>query len=189
MQHHPANQEQQQRRRRAAVGGRRQHTAWSLARLPAGPAPLAPAALVPDLFCPAARFPCASPSLPPLQYSQNEIRVALESSDEGAKVEAMQKAITAILAGEQFPALFITIVRYVLPSENHMVQKLLLLYLVSGRAGWLAGGLAGGPQGSTGKQGCCRHETLAVRWCCHCHRWLWALAMWRGCGRSCRVQQ
>lgn len=60
--------------------------------------------------------------------------MALESSDEDAKVEAMQKAITAILAGEQLPALFITIVRYVLPSENHMVQKLLLLYLVS-RAG------------------------------------------------------
>lgn len=65
------------------------------------------------------------------QVSQNEIRTALESNDEDAKVEAMQKAITAILAGEQFPALFITIVRYVLPSENHMVQKLLLLYLVS----------------------------------------------------------
>ena len=42
----------------------------------------------------------------------------------------MQKAITAILAGEQFPSIFITIVRYVLPSENHLVQKLLLLYLV-----------------------------------------------------------
>jgi len=65
------------------------------------------------------------------QASQNEIRTALESNDEEAKVDAMQKAITAILAGEQLPALFITIVRYVLPSENHMVQKLLLLYLVS----------------------------------------------------------
>jgi hypothetical protein len=70
-----------------------------------------------------------------LQASQNEIREALESNDEDAKVAAMQKAITAILAGEQFPALFITIVRYVLPSENHMVQKLLLLYLVSGQGG------------------------------------------------------
>lgn len=35
-----------------------------------------------------------------------------------------------ILSGEQLPTLFITIVRYVLPSENHVVQKLLLLYLV-----------------------------------------------------------
>ena len=65
-----------------------------------------------------------------VQASSNEIREALESSDEEAKVQAMEKAISMILAGEQLPALFITIVRYVLPSENHMVQKLLLLYLV-----------------------------------------------------------
>eukprot|EP00798_Chlamydomonas_sp_ICE-L_P027157 gene27157-2393_t len=32
--------------------------------------------------------------------------------------------------GEQLPGLFITIVRYVLPSEDHAVQKLLLLYLI-----------------------------------------------------------
>ncbi|KDD74376.1 adaptin, partial [Helicosporidium sp. ATCC 50920] len=61
--------------------------------------------------------------------SGNEIRAALESSDDEAKVEAMEKAISALLAGEQLPALFITMVRYVLPSENHTVQKLLLLYL------------------------------------------------------------
>lgn len=89
----------------------------------------------PDLRCRhQARWPAprACPLLPiDVQVSQNEIREALESSDEDAKVDAMQKAIAAILAGEQFPALFITIVRYVLPSENHLVQKLLLLYLVS----------------------------------------------------------
>lgn len=64
------------------------------------------------------------------QASQNEIRQALESNDDEAKVAAMQQAIAALLNGEQLPQLFITIVRYVLPSENHMVQKLLLLYLV-----------------------------------------------------------
>ena len=35
-----------------------------------------------------------------------------------------------LLNGEQIPALFITIIRYVLPSEDHTIQKLLLLYLV-----------------------------------------------------------
>ncbi len=64
------------------------------------------------------------------QASQNEIRVALESSDDQAKIDAMRKAVAALLNGEQLPQLFITIVRYVLPSENHLVQKLLLLYLV-----------------------------------------------------------
>lgn len=63
------------------------------------------------------------------QASGNEIRAALESSDDTAKIQAMQQAITMLLSGEQLPALFITIVRYVLPSENHVVQKLLLLYL------------------------------------------------------------
>ena len=63
--------------------------------------------------------------------SSNEIKEALEGHDLEAKVEAMQKAISMLLNGEQLPALFITIVRYVLPSEDHTVQKLLLLYLVS----------------------------------------------------------
>lgn len=63
------------------------------------------------------------------QATQNEIRKALESGDDEEKIEAMQQAIAALLNGEQMPALFITIVRYVLPSENHFVQKLLLLYL------------------------------------------------------------
>jgi hypothetical protein len=70
------------------------------------------------------------------QSSINDIKEALEGSDVEAKVEAMQKAVTLLLNGEQLPQLFITIVRYVLPSEDHAVQKLLLLYLV--RAGRLA---------------------------------------------------
>ncbi|KAG7995295.1 hypothetical protein I3843_01G102400 [Carya illinoinensis] len=41
----------------------------------------------------------------------------------------MKKAIMLLLNGETLPQLFITIVRYVLPSEDHTVQKLLLLYL------------------------------------------------------------
>ena len=63
--------------------------------------------------------------------SGNEIKEALEGNDGPAKIDALQKAIMMLLNGEQLPALFITIVRYVLPSEDHTVQKLLLLYLVS----------------------------------------------------------
>lgn len=59
----------------------------------------------------------------------NEIKEALEGNDSLAKVEAMKKAIMLLLNGETLPQLFITIVRYVLPSEDHTVQKLLLLYL------------------------------------------------------------
>lgn len=62
--------------------------------------------------------------------SSTEIKEALEGSDTDAKIYAMQRAIMMLLAGEQLNALFITIVRYVLPSEDHTLQKLLLLYLV-----------------------------------------------------------
>lgn len=67
--------------------------------------------------------------------SSNEIKEALEGNDTQAKIIAMQKAVTMLLNGEQMPQLFITIVRYVLPSEDHTVQKLLLLYLVSQQKG------------------------------------------------------
>ncbi|KAF6255868.1 coatomer subunit beta [Scenedesmus sp. NREL 46B-D3] len=63
------------------------------------------------------------------QSTANEIKEALEGSDTEQKILAMQKAIVLLLNGEQLPQLFITIVRYVLPSEDHTVQKLLLLYL------------------------------------------------------------
>ncbi|KAM0065895.1 putative clathrin/coatomer adaptor, adaptin-like, coatomer beta subunit, armadillo-like helical [Helianthus debilis subsp. tardiflorus] len=59
----------------------------------------------------------------------NEIKEALEGHDDAAKVDAMKKAVMLLLNGETLPQLFITIVRYVLPSEDHTVQKLLLLYL------------------------------------------------------------
>ncbi|KAJ1429229.1 Coatomer beta subunit, C-terminal [Sesbania bispinosa] len=59
----------------------------------------------------------------------NEIKEALEGNDVAAKIEALKKAIMLLLNGETIPQLFITIIRYVLPSEDHTVQKLLLLYL------------------------------------------------------------
>ncbi|KAG1326885.1 coatomer subunit beta-1 [Cocos nucifera] len=59
----------------------------------------------------------------------NEIKEAMERNDVPAKIDAMKKAIMLLLNGETLPQLFITIVRYVLPSEDHTIQKLLLLYL------------------------------------------------------------
>ncbi|KAI4331153.1 hypothetical protein MLD38_029368 [Melastoma candidum] len=59
----------------------------------------------------------------------NEIKEALEGNDVDLKIESMKKAIMLLLNGETIPQLFITIIRYVLPSEDHIVQKLLLLYL------------------------------------------------------------
>jgi len=61
--------------------------------------------------------------------SPSEIKTALEGHDTVAKIQSMQTAIKMLLSGEQLPAFFITVVRYVLPSEDHTIQKLLLLYL------------------------------------------------------------
>ena len=62
--------------------------------------------------------------------SASEIKTALEGNDTAARIQAMQTAIKMLLCGESLPAFFITVVRYVLPSEDHTIQKLLLLYLV-----------------------------------------------------------
>ncbi|CAA2999016.1 coatomer subunit beta-1-like [Olea europaea subsp. europaea] len=59
----------------------------------------------------------------------SEIKEALDGNDVPAKIDAMKNAVMLLLNGETLPHLFITIVRYVLPSEDHTVQKLLLLYL------------------------------------------------------------
>lgn len=61
--------------------------------------------------------------------SANELKDAFEGNDNAAKVSAMKKLVISMLNGEQLPGLFITIVRYVLPCDDHNVQKLLLLYL------------------------------------------------------------
>ncbi|KAL1217444.1 Coatomer subunit beta-1 [Cardamine amara subsp. amara] len=59
----------------------------------------------------------------------NEIKEALEGNDVQAKIDALKNAIMLLLNGETLPQLFITIIRYVLTSEDHTIQKLLLLYL------------------------------------------------------------
>ncbi|CAG9465410.1 unnamed protein product [Pedinophyceae sp. YPF-701] len=61
--------------------------------------------------------------------SVNELKTALESDDTTARIEALRRVIAMMLNGEQLPQLFITIVRYLLPSDNHQIQKLLLLYM------------------------------------------------------------
>ncbi|XP_044978546.1 coatomer subunit beta-1-like [Hordeum vulgare subsp. vulgare] len=58
-----------------------------------------------------------------------EIKADLEGSDVGAKVDALKRAITLLLNGDTIPHLLVTVVRYVLPSKEHIIQRLLLLYL------------------------------------------------------------
>ena len=40
----------------------------------------------------------------------------------------MKKSIHMILAGERMPGLLMTVIRFVLPLQDHMIKKLLLVF-------------------------------------------------------------
>jgi len=54
---------------------------------------------------------------------ENEIKDRLEHGDIREKRDALRKALKIVLNGDPFPQLFITVIRYVLPSEDHAIQK------------------------------------------------------------------
>jgi len=64
--------------------------------------------------------------------SLSDIKSDLELvNDPPKQADALKKVLSMLLNGEDVSSIFITIVRYVLPSEDHTIQKLLLLYLES----------------------------------------------------------
>ncbi|OIW08879.1 hypothetical protein TanjilG_05854 [Lupinus angustifolius] len=95
----------------------------SVYKLPQGEQLLDSAPEIVDKFISTEQDPSSTPAL------ANEIKESLEGNDVAAKIDALKKAIMLLLNGETIPQLFITIIRYVLPSEDHTIQKLLLLYL------------------------------------------------------------
>lgn len=62
--------------------------------------------------------------------SPNEIQLKtdLERGDEKVKVEALKKVIQMIANGERLPGLLMIIIRFVLPLQNHLIKKLLLIF-------------------------------------------------------------
>lgn len=51
-----------------------------------------------------------------------------EKGDTKTKVEALKKTIQQILNGEKMPSLLMTIIRFVMPMQDHMVKKMLLIF-------------------------------------------------------------
>lgn len=45
-----------------------------------------------------------------------------------SKTEALKKVIIMILNGEKLPGLLMTIIRFVLPLQDHTIKKLLLVF-------------------------------------------------------------
>uniref|UniRef100_T1JB85 Coatomer subunit beta n=1 Tax=Strigamia maritima TaxID=126957 RepID=T1JB85_STRMM len=52
----------------------------------------------------------------------------LEKGDIKTKIEALKKTIYLILNGEKMPGLLMTIIRFVLPLQDHTIKKLLLIF-------------------------------------------------------------
>lgn len=51
-----------------------------------------------------------------------------EKGDTKTKIEALKKTIHMIVSGERLPGLLMTIIRFVLPLQDHMIKKLLLIF-------------------------------------------------------------
>ncbi|KAG1677518.1 Coatomer subunit beta [Nymphon striatum] len=57
-----------------------------------------------------------------------QLRQELEKGDVKAKIESLKKTIHLMLNGEKFPNLLMTIIRFVLPSQDHTIKKLLMIF-------------------------------------------------------------
>ncbi|GFR72221.1 coatomer subunit beta [Elysia marginata] len=57
-----------------------------------------------------------------------QLRQDLEKGDARTKIEALKKVIQMILNGEKMPSLLMTIIRFVMPMQDHTVKKLLLVF-------------------------------------------------------------
>ncbi|KAK2588905.1 hypothetical protein KPH14_001763 [Odynerus spinipes] len=57
-----------------------------------------------------------------------QLKQDLEKGDVRTKIEALEKTIYMILSGERLPGLLMTIIRFVLPLQDHTIKKLLLIF-------------------------------------------------------------
>lgn len=60
--------------------------------------------------------------------TEQELKKELENGSIDEKIQAMKKLITLLMAGERFPGVLMTIIRFVMPQDDHALKKLLLIY-------------------------------------------------------------
>ncbi|OLL24612.1 Coatomer subunit beta [Neolecta irregularis DAH-3] len=60
--------------------------------------------------------------------SSVEIKKMLESNDENLKIETMRKILTTMMNGDSMPDLLMHVIRFVMPSKNKVLKKLLYFY-------------------------------------------------------------
>ncbi|XP_076054623.1 coatomer subunit beta [Oratosquilla oratoria] len=62
------------------------------------------------------------------QPSELQLRNDLENGDIPVKTSALKKTIQLILSGERLPGILMTVIRFVMPLEDHTIKKLLLVF-------------------------------------------------------------
>jgi len=60
--------------------------------------------------------------------TQDEIMAGLMSSRDADKVLALKRAIIALAQGEVLPNILMGVIRYCINTDNHELQKLMMLY-------------------------------------------------------------
>ncbi|THD26023.1 Coatomer subunit beta [Fasciola hepatica] len=61
-------------------------------------------------------------------WSEQQLKDDLQSNNIDIKRDALKEVIRLIVNGERFSNLLMTVIRFVMPSQDHMVKKLLLLF-------------------------------------------------------------
>lgn len=61
-------------------------------------------------------------------FNEMQIKQDLEKGDISVKIDTMKRVIQLVLNGERLPGVLMTIIRFVLPLQNHTLKKLLLIY-------------------------------------------------------------
>ncbi|AGO10343.1 AaceriABL112Wp [[Ashbya] aceris (nom. inval.)] len=61
-------------------------------------------------------------------YSATDFQKALEKGSDNDKIETMKRILVAMLDGNSFPELLMHIIRFVMPSKNKKLKKLLYFY-------------------------------------------------------------
>ncbi|XP_043473678.1 coatomer subunit beta isoform X2 [Leptopilina heterotoma] len=61
-------------------------------------------------------------------FNEMQLKQDLEKGDINTKIEALKKTIHMILSGERLPGLLMTIIRFILPLQDHIIKKLLLIF-------------------------------------------------------------
>jgi coatomer subunit beta len=60
--------------------------------------------------------------------TENELKNRLEKGSDSDKVDAMREIITSILNGDKMERLLMHVIRFVMPSKNKTLKKLLHFY-------------------------------------------------------------